>query len=211
MGKPKGATAEAQPAQTDQPSFEQVPFARLRPWLLNPNEGDVEGIMASLRTYGWGRPILANRYPKLEGEIIIGHHTLMAAQRLEAGGEVIRNGIPGHAPTVWTSLPAKKAHGLSLADNQRAKAGNVTDDKLGLVVGLDELDPEEWLAAGFAEKQIKGLMFGGDWPKPASTGRNARGKTLKYSVIIDCDDETQQTELLERFEAEGIRCKPWVG
>lgn len=208
MGKPKAAAAvEAAPTT---PTFEQVPFNRLRPWAHNPNEGDIDGIIESLKAFGWGRPIVANRHPGLEGEIIIGHHSLAAAQRLEASGEVIRNGVPGHAPVVWTSLPAKKAHGLSLADNKRAKAGTVTDDKLGLVVGLDELEPEEWLAAGFAEKEIKGLMFDA-WPKPERNGRNQRGKALKYSVIVECDDEQQQTEMLERFEAEGVRCKPWVG
>lgn len=30
---------------------------------------------------------------------------------------------------------------------------------------------------------------------------------LQFLVLIECDDEAQQTELLERFLAEGLRCK----
>lgn len=207
-GAPALAEETTTTAAPTAPESEHVLRKRLHAWKGNPNEGDVPGIMESLKAFGWGRPIVANRYPGLEGEIIIGHHTLEAADRLEAAGVVIRGGVPaGHAPVRWVSLPAKKAHGLSLADNQRAKKGKVNQDKLAEVIGLDELDPEEWMAAGFEEKEIKALMFTA-WPKPSEARETS---SLHYSIIVECESEQQQTELLERFEAEGVRCKPWVG
>lgn len=195
MGREKGAAVQAESRAADE--FEWVPRSRLKPWKHNPNVGDVAGIADSIRRFGWGRPIIANRYPGLEGEIIIGHHALEAAELL--GQEQV--------PVRWVSLPAKQAHALSLADNQWSTRSELDQDKLGAVVGLDELDPEDWMAAGFAEKDIKALMFA-PWPEPKQEGGAA---TLSYSVIIECENELQQTELLERFEAEGIKCKPWVG
>jgi hypothetical protein len=201
----RGAAAAAPPpeaplgASAPPIEFEWVPRHQLTPWGLNPNKGDVEGIMTSLQKFGWGRPIVANRHPGLEGQIIIGHHALQAAERL--GMETV--------PVRWVNLPAKKAHALSLADNQWSTKSELDEAMLADVVGLDELAPEDWLAAGFEEKQIKALMFEA-WPDAKRDIIKQRGG-LNYSVIIDCEDEQQQTELLERFEAEGIKCKPWVG
>jgi hypothetical protein len=195
--------------------FEWVPRKRLRPWALNPNKGDAAGVAISIKQFGWGRPIIANRHAGLEGEIIVGHHALEAAGLLASGS------VPGEwgdetaqrmaaadlVPVRWLNHAAKKAHALSLADNQWASKAEVDRDLLGKVVGLDELGPEQWLAAGFEEKEIRALMFA-PWPSPdqASTAPH-----LNYSVIVECTGEAQQTELLERFEAEGIKCKPWVG
>jgi hypothetical protein len=217
MGKRNAATAAIAndaPAGTPAPASsigEWVPMHQLRPWKGNPQKSDATVLMPSIEKLGWGRPIVANRYPGLEGEIIIGHHALEAARMLEASGVVIPRAVPGHAPVAWVSLPAKQAHAMAVADNQLGRKGELDDDAFAAFVRTGELDPEQWLAAGFEEKQIKALMFEA-WPQPdTKRTRNQRGKLLAYSVIIECESEEQQTELMERFEGEGLRCKPWVG
>lgn len=202
-------TAAAAPTATDDEQHpresEWESFDSIRPWHYNPNEGDVEGIMESLKTYGWGRPLVANRYPGLEGELIIGHHTLEAARRLDAAGEVIPGAPRGKAPVRWVSLPEKKAHGLALADNQRAKKGKVSEAKLRRVVELGELGPEEWMGAGFTEKEIKALMFDA-WPSPEDEAQVEH----QYSVIIDCRSEEEQVQVLEWCQQKELKCRALI-
>ena len=37
-----------------------------------------------------------------------------------------------------------------------------------------------------------------------------RTKGLAFRVIVECESEEHQTELLDRFEAEGLKCKPLI-
>jgi hypothetical protein len=179
--------------------FQWVKRSSLKPWALNPrdNEESIALVAESIKRFGWGRPIIANRHKGLEGEIIVGHTALLAAERL---GE-------DKVPVRWVSLPAKKAHALAVADNKLGEKSKWDAGKLGEVVGLGELDPNDWMTAGFQEKEIKSLMFA-PWPKES---RQALGSGLSFSVIVECRDEDHQSEVMERLEADGLTCKPWVG
>jgi len=33
---------------------------------------------------------------------------------------------------------------------------------------------------------------------------------LRYQIVIDCESESQQKSMLDRFEKEGIRCGPLI-
>ena len=37
-----------------------------------------------------------------------------------------------------------------------------------------------------------------------------QGDDLRYQIVIDCDSEAAQTAMLDRFEGEGIKCKPLI-
>ena len=37
-----------------------------------------------------------------------------------------------------------------------------------------------------------------------------QGDDLRYQIVIDCDNEAAQTSMLDRFETEGIKCKPLI-
>jgi len=66
----------------------------------------------------------------------------------------------------------------------------------------NEWDMAELLAAGFEEKELGDLM-------PDAAGNIASGEQIReqYVIMITCRDELQQTELLDRFLAEGLTCK----
>jgi len=176
--------------------FEWVPTGSLRPWKDNPrdNTDTVPDVADSIKRFGWGRPLIVNRHPGLEGEIIVGHTALRAAQLL---GET-------KVPVRWVSLPAAKAHALALADNRHGEKSKWDKEKLGAIATAGELEPADWMSAGFSEREVKANMFD-PWPADASS------TPLSYSIVIECSDEAQQTDLLTRFETEGLTCKPWVG
>jgi hypothetical protein len=218
MSRAKGQAAAVQPPTEDASfvEFEWVPRKRLRPWALNPNKGDSAGVAASIKQFGWGRPLIANRHVGLEGEIIAGHHALEGAGLLASGS------VPGDwgdetarrmaeadlVPVRWVNLPAKRAHALSLADNQWGSKAALDKDLLGKVVGLDELAPEDWMAAGFEEKEIRSLMFA-PWPDPAGVG-GAAELGHQFSVIIECTSEEQQVRVLEWCQAEELKCRALI-
>jgi hypothetical protein len=205
-------TTAAAPAPLE---FEWVDWRALHEWPGNPKtytDDEVDELAASVQLNGWGRPCVANRHPGLQGELIEGHRSRLAAQRL---GDVVAHGAPGPylMPVRWVNLPPKRAHALALAATRIPKS-ELDDDRMKALVRSHELDPLDWLTAGFEEAEVRALMFD-PWPENEERGKKGKGgagaATLSYSVIIECVDEQQQTTLLERCEAEGLTAKPWVG
>jgi hypothetical protein len=37
-----------------------------------------------------------------------------------------------------------------------------------------------------------------------------RSDDLRYQIVIDCESESQQTSMLDRFEGRGIKCRPLI-
>jgi hypothetical protein len=62
-------------------------------------------------------------------------------------------------------------------------------DENGAVAGEEDAKPQATAAAGMT-----------------NDGEQSRGET-KYAVVINCDSEEQQLELLERFDQEGLSCQ----
>jgi hypothetical protein len=105
---------------------EWVDLDKLHPWLGNPrhNEAAVPEVMASLRRFGWGAPILARR---ANGEIVAGHTRWEAARRL---------GMTP-APVRYLDLTEAEAHALALADNKTNELATWDDAKLAsALVGM---------------------------------------------------------------------------
>ena len=202
------ASTAAAPAE-----FEWVDWRALRPWPGNPktySADEVAELARSVMQNGWGRPGVANRHPGLEGEIIEGHRSRLVAEQL---GDQVVPGAPGPfvLPMRWVSLPPKRAHALALA-GARIPKSEMDQEKLKGIVRSHELDPTDWVTAGFAEAEIRALTFD-PWPedKPEKSGKDDEPAGLTYSVMIECRDEQQQTEILEWCEQQGIAGKPWVG
>ena len=43
------------------------------------------------------------------------------------------------------------------------------------------------------------------WPAPAAPPRRSRPE--QFLVLVECTDEAEQTALLQRFQAEGLKCR----
>lgn len=54
----------------------------------------------------------------------------------------------------------------------------------------------------------KSLLAKGDAALP---GPEESRPPEQFLILVQCRDEAQQVELLEKFEAEGLRCKPLIG
>lgn len=133
-------------------------IGELRPWKDNPrkNVRAVPKVAESLRCFGWGRPIIANRHPGHEGEIIVGHTALLAASSL---GDFVVRGAPGPGlvPVRIVDLEPSKAHGLALADNKTSEISDWDEDLLRSILGSEEIEKDDWLSAGFSEPELEAL------------------------------------------------------
>lgn len=190
---------------------EWVDVRSLRPWPGNPKtytDEEVDELVASAKLNGWGRPGVANRHKGLEGEIIDGHRTRLAALKL---GDTVVPGAPGPflVPFRWVNLPAKRAHALALAAARIPKS-ELDQSKMQEIARSHELDALDWLSAGFAEKEVRALMFD-PWPESGEKPSKGGGKVEpKFSVIIDCATEEQQVQVLEWAEREGLACRALI-
>lgn len=185
---------EKKPEKEDEPPAVWCAPADLVPWAKNPRKNDpaVQKVADAIRRFGFGAPIVARLQDK---RVIAGHTRLKAAKLL---------GLK-RVPVRFRDVTEREAELMALSDN---KLGEIAEwDEEALSVQLRGMSFDEAASAGWDWKELGKLA--GDSLNDA-IGGGGDGKGLTYSVLIDCADEDEQTVLLERFEAEGIKCKPLV-
>jgi ParB-like chromosome segregation protein Spo0J len=168
----------------------------LKPFQRNArfhSEKQVDQIMASIRRFGFTVPLLID----VEGgcEIIAGHGRQLAALRL--GLEEVPTMDAG-----WLSEPERRAY--RLADNRIALSADWDETLLTEELARLLEDDFDLTEAGFTEGDLKnlgigGLGDGGDAPEQHATEM--------WSVIVECADEADQIEMINRLLAEGRKVK----
>ena len=94
----------------------------------------------------------------------------------------------------------------------------LTDEQKREFIIKDNAVFGEWdfdlLANSWADLPLAdfGLNLPDDWLKESSDDDGSQGDgenmDMKYQIIIECENEKHQTELLKRFEQEEIKCRP---
>ena len=120
------------------------PISQLRPTPHNPNNGDVDAVVASMVKYGVYAPIIAN---KNTGEILAGHARYAAL--MELGAKM--------APIVWTDHDDDESLGVLLGDNKIARLARM-DESLELEA-LKRLAATDsgLLGTGYTDRDIERL------------------------------------------------------
>jgi ParB/RepB/Spo0J family partition protein len=138
---------------------EWVPTSALRPWADNPRHNDdaVGAVVASIKRFGFGAPILARR---ANGEIIAGHTRWRAAQQL---------GLD-RVPVRFLDLDPVDAHLLALADNRLAEEASWDDEMLAAVLIDLRVQQADLAATGFSDAELTKLLADAD---AASGGHEA--------------------------------------
>ncbi len=204
-----------------------LPVGSLRPHPKNPrvHGQEILNLARTILRTTWGAPIVAQRSTM---RIIGGHGRLLAAQEILAGIEVdgiLRGGHdhvfdraapgPGLVPVRLVDVSDAEADAMTLADNSHRLQGR---DDAALVVEMASgfaRDAAVMADIGFDGAALDALVrqagdavmaSGGDDDEASGTEPQLGG--LQYRIVIECDGEGHQGELLERLEAEGLRCKP---
>lgn len=179
-------------AMREQLVVEEVAIADLAFDPKNPRrmtEAQARKLMDSLETFGAVEPAVFNR---TTGEVVGGHMRLQAAKVL--GWETY--------PTVFVDLERDQQRSLNLALNKIS--GEWDEDMLAEVLWELKENGADLGLTGFEEGELEKLL---KEVGPAEGG----GKYLAaegFAVVVDCADEAEQTELLTRLDAEGLRARP---
>lgn len=187
----------SEPAQTDSRALHEaaavwVDRRSLVPWGKNPRKNDaaVKKVVESIRRFGFASPIIARRE---NNEVIAGHTRLKAAEVL---------GLD-RVPVRYLDLDPAEAHLLALADNKLNEVAEWIPADVASI--LSEYSLEDAELAGFDSSAIDALANElGAEDAPSELGG------LLYKVVVECDDEQQQAEILQRLEAEGFKCQPLI-
>ncbi|TZG26542.1 site-specific DNA-methyltransferase [Sphingomonas montanisoli] len=142
----RNARDAARPIPTSLGPIEEIPIGRLRQYDRNArthSSKQVAKIAASIETFGWTNPIIAER----DGTIIAGHGRWMAAKSLKLAT----------VPVVWMDhLTPEKIKVYRIADNRLAELAGWDDEMLKIEFGeLLDLDLDFSIeVAGFDHAQI---------------------------------------------------------
>jgi len=179
---------------------EWVPVEDLVPWDRNPrdNAAAVPKVMASIRRFGFGAPLLARRADK---RVIAGHTRLAAAKAL---------GLTS-VPVRFLDLDPADADMLALQDNRVGEFSTWKQDELaGIIRDLEaggaNLADLAWTPEELAKLFDPGGDDEGDDDGVADEAEWNPG-TPTYQVVLTATDEQHQKQLIERFLAEGIECR----
>jgi ParB-like chromosome segregation protein Spo0J len=198
MTKRKKADASAPPRAARPVKIELWPLDRLKPFARNSrthSAAQVAAIAKSIQRFGFTNPILATE----DGTIIAGHGRTLAAKSIDAAA------VPVIVVDGWSE------------DDVRAYV--IADNKLALDAGWDEailkLELGELAEKGF-DLDLTGFkeddlneLFGeadlGDTPPP----REPDVKPV-FQILLDCESEAAQLELIEEMQARGIECRALI-
>lgn len=176
-------------------AIETWPISRIIPYEANARKipkSAVDKVALSLREFGWRQPIVVDA----AGVIVVGH-----VRRLGA----IQNG--------WTEAPVHVAHDLTVAqlkayrlmDNRAHDEASWDKDLLGTeLLDLKGLDAFDLKLTGFDSREITSASAVSTKPADVDAG------ALQFKVLIECDTEQAQVDLLSRFKTEGLKCRALI-
>lgn len=190
---------------------EWTQVGKLTPWDKNPrkNDGAIKEVARSIITLGWGAPIVA-----WQGRVVAGHTRLKAADLIARKWKRAKDKDDWHpdAVRVATTAEVPVRHRDDLTEEQ-ADLLALADNKLGEIADWDEELLAEVLAKFSAEeREIAGWTDpekAPPEPRDEPTGEPMLGG-ITYQIVIECENEDTQGELLQRLEGEGLKCRPLI-
>lgn len=165
----------------------------------NARKGNIALIAESLQKNGQFKPIVVNvgTHTGKTNEVLAGNHTLAAAESL--GWEKI--------DVVFVDVDRDAALRIVLADNRSNDVASYDNDALlSLLHELPDLE-----GTGYSSKdldELLGDLMGIEDDEPENTREQNFGE--QYEVVIECENEFQQQDLLIKLSSEGLKVRAIV-
>jgi ParB-like chromosome segregation protein Spo0J len=149
------------------------------------NQQNLNAIKASLQRFGQQHPIIVD-----QSNVIRAGNGRFVAMRALGWTE---------CDVVRTSLEGPDAVAFAIADNRTAELATWDDEALmEQLAAIATYDEELLKATGYSASDLDG----GD------TIDAHQMPPMEWKIVIDCESEEQQAELMERLEKEGVKCQP---
>jgi hypothetical protein len=168
----------------------------LVPHELNPrqhNDAQRDALRAVYSEVGFARSLLAFELPDGRLKLIDGHLRRDLDPDLEVDVEIL-DVSDAEARVLLLSLDPL----AQLADYDLAALDRLRDQTPTESDALANL----WASIAQANADIDEVL------EETSNTRSERDVPEQFLILVECDGEEQQVELLRRFQDEGLRCKP---
>lgn len=150
---------------------------------------NIDAIAKSLQTFGQRKPIVITQ----DNVVIAGNGTLEAAKQIGWKGlAVVR------VPADWDDETIKA---YALTDNRTAELASWNSEIL--LEQLRELKVEDWNVSELGFKDF-------DLKTREEIDTSIKEIAERYEVVIECDNENDQTALLLRLSQEGLKVRAIV-
>ena len=176
-------------------TYEVVSIGALNPHPKNPRQGDLAAIRSSLDVNGWFGAVLAQRST---GYILAGNHRHRAL--CQRGAETI--------PVLWIDCDDRTAMRILLADNRTSDLAGYDDAWLAELLSQLKEESHGLEGTGFDEPSLGELLHSLESElegKPADDQRDELEE--RFQILIDCESDEEQREMLARFALEGLTCR----
>ena len=168
-----------------------VPYARNA---RTHSPAQINQIAASIAEFGFTNPILVGS----DGVIIAGHGRLEAARKL---------GMQTVPVIVLDHLTPTQRRALVIADNRIAENAGWDEEMLSLELAeLQEHDFDLELT-GFSDEEINRLLSIKSNELESYADQEVKEQFL---VLVECNGEYEQRELIERLTNEGYSCRALI-
>lgn len=200
--------------------LDYMPLGELVADPANPKRHDVSGLRSSYARHGYIEPVVID---ERTGRLISGHGRVESLSAAHAAGEAPPDGVrvDGDMWLVpvnrgWSSSDDAEARAALVALNRYVEIGGWDEHALAdILSGLRDADPAGGLVGtGTDEEYLVGLLrtlddeahHEANLPEPGDAPTDATLPQV-WGVIVVCEDESEQVELLSRFSQEGLRCR----
>ena len=177
---------------------QHISVDKLRCHPANPREGDVGAVWESIEQNGFFGALVVQ---KSSGHVLAGNHRLLAAR--EAGMDEV--------PVIYVDVDDEHAMRILLADNRTSDIA--TYDGEGLADLLEHLaSTDDGLAGTGYDGDALDELLDDLGRKKMEVGAEDQTMLLDsgFQVLVECEDEWQQQDLLERLEEEGYSCRALI-
>jgi ParB-like chromosome segregation protein Spo0J len=172
-----------------------VPISGLHPYPGNPRRGRLDVVKRSLERHGQYRPVVVNNRTM---QVLAGNHTMRAASEL--GWDELA--------VTFVDVDEDQAARIVLVDNRAGDLATNDDDEL--VALLESLAGSEGGldGTGYNTDELDALLDGiagrdrTDVEPEVDTSPQLGA--LEYRLIVECADEQQQAEWLEKLQDAGL-------
>jgi len=173
------------------------------PYPGNPrvNDAAVDKAAASISEFKWRQPIVVDS----DRVIIAGHTRLKAALKLGLAT------VPVH---VADGLSPAQVKAYRIADNKTGELAEWDDELLSVEMGDLQAFDFDLELTGFSMEEIEellcveeGIVGGAGETGVAETNQL---EEFEYQIVIACDGEAHQGELLEELDERGLKCRPLI-
>ncbi|MGW2156579.1 hypothetical protein [Nonomuraea sp. NPDC001699] len=186
----------------------------------NPKEHDLPGIRASIEAFG---AVVAGEPDERTGRLVVGHGRLQVLEEMAAEQESPPEGIlldddgAWLVPIVrgWSSRSDAGAEAYLIANNRSSEKGGWEERMLAEVLAdVRDAAPDLLAATGYTADDLTRMVAADDHrpeeelPEPGDADEDVRPEV--WGIIVTCDNEDEQTRLLESLADEGRQVRALV-